>query len=467
MKLLPRFSLLTLLLAAITAGCALLLWRNWAPWQVECVMRMKFVCFSADGHWMAISDASRESLPRHAQFWDVKAWKVLSSIELETPESAESLPLIRAISNAGTRAVLSRIPSRTMTVLDTRTGSRIDKMEYQYTFTPDFRSLPKFSNDGASIFYDSRIWRIGSNERALEIGMLGAPAIDAVDNSSPAFQRARTGAIRAKTLTEFWEHVKRIWRVRSVMSSSGKLLFTNLDDTNVSQIWDFATQQKIGELPGQISEHFTLSSNDDRIAFTDVPNPFVYSARSPQMLIAGIPSGRIVVAIPWKTETGMIYSEVSPNLSVDGKHLAYLRDGKYLSLWNEGVGLNHTNIQLENSEMSFSPDGRILAVQLPADGSDADRARVTLLDSSNGGVIATLKHNEYHFEPHFLADGLHLKTETETETGNSTVFWRKHRPEAWWGLACLPEFWALCVCLTALLHSFRRDKKILASTHNN
>jgi hypothetical protein len=60
-------------------------------------------------------------------------------------------------------------------------------------------------------------------------------------------------------------------------------------------------------------------------------------------------------------------------------------------------------------------------------------------------------------DAHFACDG----EEVVCLGKRGTYFWHRRRPEWWWGIAWLPEFWATLLFATALGWSVRRDRRTI------
>lgn len=60
-----------------------------------------------------------------------------------------------------------------------------------------------------------------------------------------------------------------------------------------------------------------------------------------------------------------------------------------------------------------------------------------------------------HYQQAFLPDARHLYN-YNPDTGEIQI-WKRYRPEYWWGLVCLPEFWLTTVFAVAFVWSLRRD----------
>src|ERR1043166_10095835 len=81
-RLRPRFSLRTLLLAALAAGFGYSLWWNWAPWVPSLVVQHGVLDVQA---WFSFDDAmlgTSTNLPRENKFHSVRLWDASTGEEI-------------------------------------------------------------------------------------------------------------------------------------------------------------------------------------------------------------------------------------------------------------------------------------------------------------------------------------------------------------------------------------------------
>ena len=100
---------------------------------------------------------------------------------------------------------------------------------------------------------------------------------------------------------------------------------------------------------------------------------------------------------------------------------------------------------------AFSPDGQRIVTASP------DKT-ARIWDAETGRELAILKgHADSVQSVAFFPDGRFILTESD----RTVRLWSRRRPEWWWGVAWLPEFWTGLLSALALAFSLRRDWKTL------
>jgi len=101
---------------------------------------------------------------------------------------------------------------------------------------------------------------------------------------------------------------------------------------------------------------------------------------------------------------------------------------------------------------TFSPDGRRILTA----GHNAD---AVIWDARTGDQLARLSDGVKPVEMvSFSDDGLQFVAWDEDHVAR---FYRRRRPEYWWGMAWLPEFWLTLVLGGGLVFSLWRDSRIM------
>ena len=103
---------------------------------------------------------------------------------------------------------------------------------------------------------------------------------------------------------------------------------------------------------------------------------------------------------------------------------------------------------------AFSPDGRRIVT--------ASRDKTACIwDAAGGKSLTTLEgHSEWVLSATFSPDGMRIVTASDDDTAR--VWKRRRRPEYWWGVAWLPEFWLTVALGVGLVWSIYQDWTRLA-----
>ena len=143
------------------------------------------------------------------------------------------------------------------------------------------------------------------------------------------------------------------------------------------------------------------------------------------------PDGRRILTASWLTH--LQGEDRTPRLldSETGRELLVLRGHKG-SVWSA----------------AFSPDGRHI-VTASRDGT----ARVWDVETGRE-LLALIGHEWEVFAATFSPDGRRIVTLSNDFTAR---VWRRVRPEWWWGIFWLPQFWAAVLLAAAFAWSLRRD----------
>jgi len=255
---------------------------------------------------------------------------------------------------------------------------------------------------------------------------------------------ARTGELVALLA----RHVRRINDLD--LSPDGSRLVTASDD-GTARIWDVRTSTCLRVLK---------KPNVPRTAVAFLPGG--------SSVVIGDADGETSI---WNTQTGertavlskagLWNDSVNPapetvhfvGPSTDGKLVAAASRGQGISIWSlpggERVGFADIPIGLGIS-VGFSPDGSRIVVSGP---SRSPQIRDTV-----GQHLFTLVGGRHPVV--FSPDGNCLLTAVK---GTGAKIWRRRRPEWWWGIFWLQEFWLTVFFSALLLWSLYRDRKYFKS----
>jgi hypothetical protein len=102
---------------------------------------------------------------------------------------------------------------------------------------------------------------------------------------------------------------------------------------------------------------------------------------------------------------------------------------------------------------SFSPDGTRVVTASP-DGT------IRVWDSMKGKELALFKgHMGGVHSPSLSSDGKRI---VKARRDGTARIWRRTRPEWWWGVFCMLEFWFSAVFAAALVWSLLADRRTFA-----
>jgi WD40 repeat protein len=407
-----RFSLLTLVLVVILAGACIGLWWRWAPWMCHTTLTLgklpvESVLFSPQERYLVASDVQSSSVCRLSP----EGIQVMATLPSEV-----SCGLYTGFSNDGSLLAVNQRGDRdTFCIWSTETASVIANLEGS-------GCIPSFGD-----------WALDNRHLATS-GYTNTAAV----------WDARAG--RRIALLE--GHSNRVHRVR--FSPNGGRVATASADGTV-RLWDAVTGQERACLKGH-----------------DWASDAAFS-----------PDGRQVVTIDlkgrlrfWDAESGALirvlhsFSSSEPpqgtaNVSFlpDGRQVCSSGNGGPTRFWDCTTG----QLCLVRKE-GFSPDGLRTA--------QAFNGRAYVLDVTGSGeysiprsALATLGEDTAKaycalFSPsgHYVAVG---------HGDGSVRLWVRRRPEWWWGIAWLQEFWVAMVSGCALVviaaRNLRRSTKPAAA----
>lgn len=445
----PRFSLLTLLLAAVCTGCGLLLWRNWAPWQFE-----REFLLSEDGNDTPVS--GDDTVSRYLR--DVQ---LRHRVSRQIPSGSGS-----AYSHDASLYVTwseSTDGEQRLEVWSTETCLRITALNTEFLGRyghGDGAGAPDlgFSADNRTLFAGGVLYKFRVSDYGMPIGNQGLADRLGISNE-PDFRlraaSARQDALKAQNLNDFMLAV-RLLDVKTEVSPTGKWLVTSINKESTSQVWDLTSGKRLSELNfnmylGLESPRFYL--NDERILLTSGRGLSIVDVRSGAT--EALPSSLTTIfAFMSKDGNRMLLDESARACVWDVRQKRALFSIKTFADNNSRLWLG-----------PISPDGRQVLVQ-PAPfgemhGQNSAPPIRQIIDIESNETVAVLNEPSVLLISQFLDDNEHLVSHGQ----RSVTIWQRRRPERWWGIAWLPEFWALVVCAAALIWSIQRDRKLLMQKH--
>jgi WD40 repeat protein len=439
----PRFSLASLLIASVWAGCFMLFYRQYPSWQWRDtgLKSPGPMALSADGsvaavptdNGVAILDLAtakpvrvlpctipppqQVSLPHNARFLLLRCRagdkETLELWDVHTGTQLASFPAL-GISESGGVLVTPGAERLILPGGGFPSGARILEM-------PSGKPLMTLASEMAMVdFFDEEKHRQFQREQDNAV-----QAAVAAPNLS-AFLRAFTGHCLDLDVA---------------VSPDGSHLATYLRGATI-QLWDPVTERKIKDLPmpGGWDSIFGWGFSDDARLLWLKPYPW------PRLYVLDVDTGQVLFTATGPhvggaeavIEEGVIGLRSSPSGESDwdmatghclwagpsrGERSRWVAGGRYLEMAE-----HYRVLDAATEEPLFSLDR---------------------LNSDEDCECAT--------EPLFSSTGRILSRTTDSHV----LIWSRRRPEYWWGVAWLPEFWALMAMTGVLALSLRRDRTLL------
>ena len=186
-----------------------------------------------------------------------------------------------------------------------------------------------------------------------------------------------------------------------------------------------------------------------------------YSLRSLMIFVALACSceGLYIFRGPWKFERTLAGHERivwCAAFSPDGRRIVTASHDGTARVWDSSIGGELAVLKGHRGSVysaSFSPDGKTIVT-----ASEDATARVW--DSADGRELAALKaHTGLLNCASFSPDGKQIVTASYDGT---VRIWRHTRPEWWWGIFCMLEFWFSAGFAAALVWSLLADRRAFA-----
>jgi WD40 repeat protein len=168
----------------------------------------------------------------------------------------------------------------------------------------------------------------------------------------------------------------------------------------------------------------------------------------------------------WETATGKILLTLDdpvrdrPEFSRDGKSFFMTRaisENTTVTIWNTEDGSRIGACDLP---------GYLSTIEMTLDGDRliyATKNSIQICDSNSGRVIATMPDyytmqdaNPGQARANWPAPAVSVDGKIAAARYETGSIWQRRRPEQWWGLAWLPEFWLTVVFAAGFIWSLRR-----------
>jgi hypothetical protein len=397
------FSIRSLLLFVSVAASALWLWENSCPWSAKLSM--------PGGLWgQSLSHSETGEQVFTIIEKDTHIWNASSGAEVAVLHDS-GYPTGLSLDNR--QMVTSRIFHKDACVWDLPSGTQVAKLPQHPSFVVD----AKFSPNGKQILTftgldetgaDIRIARLWSMPEETSMVLPGQVdwAVFSPDGArliAGTFEDATCHVLNTETGKELFclrGHLSDKFRsdISAIYSPDGDRIITSGGDGTV-RVWDAKSGTQLMVLHSEIDSFSSIRFSPDQR----------------RLIVSSFSRSRVWDADAWK--------------------FLYDLPGT--------VGA---------TEARYSPDSkRILIVDL--DGS------ATIWDAETGkaffGLVSPIRqYGQYIYRAEFLPGG---ETILAATSDGFVQEWSRRRPEAWWGIACIPEFWLFIGLLCNTMWSVWRD----------
>ena len=445
-----RFSLRTLVCFALLCGSGVALWRNFDAWQIVAFLpleneSLRGLAISPDGkRIVTLSDAK-------LRIWDAATGSRQAVCPLAAqPDYIPSL----AYSPDNKWILCTCRPQKADPVSGIFVGCLIEiwnaetgEKKTDIVTTEIASGTMRFSADGKRILNTSHLWEVDI-ETQKERWTIGLSAESFMGSFPPPTPEVEQKIRSAGTLQEIVELAKP-FLIRCAVSADGRIATTNIFHAKYTQIWNLLDGKRIAEIP-EGDWNNCLSSdgsilttwNNDMLSFNQ------WNTKSEKQTIHFDYGG------------GPNDDSAERCLSPDGTRLliAYANENvlrvwcapELRLKWSASVSV----ISDTRFYASFFPDGERIVHQ-------ASGPVIHVRDAATGRFLAEIsgktdeENGTFGASPWLLApDGSMI---VAVYDDSHAAIWRRHRPEWWWGLAWLPEFWVTLVCAVAFGWSVRRE----------
>jgi len=453
MRLKPRFSLRSLLLGVLTLAAAVTLWRNFDPWRVEHELAahkeyVDVLHFSPDGQWVS-AEVFHANLPSSEARYRAVLWNTQSGRSVEiandtwnyTPDS--SWQVLSRFSGDSRWLVLCaanfKHTSFKLWDLHAQAEGHFAGLSTQElhvaTLSTDKRSLACLMRDNVMQLIDLKtehaLTRVPDVDYMIFSYAGDRLGVHCLDGSVRVFESSTGRELH---------HIPRSadWNFGIIRHVSKETLFVWAcptehawdDEDTILQRYDLGTQREYEFLPSRVHS----ISNDGHYAAIRAGTMLnVYAIRERQ-IISQMPGADRDEYFVWLRGNSLMFDLANGGLyTTANSRLVY-----QIPNFNAG---------------RVSPDeSRILAELTETSGY-----RTLLLDTLSGNTLQTFPNQRISYNDFWIfpPDGEQFVTQ-DTKTSVLRLY-RRHRPEQWWGLAWLPEFWITLALVASLAWSLRRD----------
>lgn len=466
MRLKFRFSLRSLLLAMLTLGAAAALWRNFEPWRIERELVFDLnsnpkenllMGSSPDGKWVHAETSLEETpgLLRYASIiWNMetgRTFHVTHEIETnvsnwlcESEFSADSTLLLSEAANKNQYSaklwdvknnieiVIPELASLVRQNITTRSSFDMNRVQ----FCPDSRHILVMPEDGSARLINvvtKSVLNSIPDVRDEEFSLSGDLVVLRCGDETIRVHETRTGRELTRLIRPVdWEFVRIRYVSNQLLMVEGIPTESLFDwDERSVLCYDLKSPSEPTIFSGSVDWRANVSKDQTLAVFSDNFEFRVVDLRTQKVISRAPCSTRVM--LEWLAGNARIFN-------MDGGEMHVTSTGRLL-------------YEIENVSLALpSPDLRIALVY--SHGSRNCR----LHDLANGELLQVIPNERigaWYLVSIFSSDSSRFITQNADT--RAIHLWTRHRPEYWWGLAWLSEFWLTVVLAAAFLWSLRRD----------
>jgi WD40 repeat protein len=438
-----RFSLRTLLIALLLAAAATGLKMHWAAWYPGATIpasSSQLWLFAPDDRRVAIftpiKDSDKIDSSISVGIWDLRSGRLISEFSVG--------PGHPVFSHDGKRLLTEEFSQQDLdfhiNVWDADSGTLLRT----FVINPyDSKLVSITDNDGLVTSEPIAIWNARDGLVRVQfshpIGRGACRDLEKIpDEVLPNLKQRYALLANASDIVQFEQIVQGQshsvgqpeLNVYSCISSNNQIAATSVYETGLVQLWDVTTGHKLISisLPDRMSvvEKILFSKDGTRLAIHSSSFPtFIFDSQT-GALLSQLPIG---ASLGYFTDDGnkMIVSQQYDSI-----------DNAIYDIKTGGC-INH----LRDTWAEFSGDGNRAVF--------GARGGIELHDLSDDTLLQTLPKYDVAW---FYSAGDMLALH---DSSHDLQVWHRRRPERWWGIFWLPEFWLTFTLCAALIWSLRRD----------
>jgi len=442
-----HFSLRTLVCFALLCGSGVALWRNFDAWQITALLShdeetLRGLAISPDGGRIATLSDSK-----------LRVWNLRTGVRTLMTPLDRQLDYIPSFdfSPDGQTVMFTCRPNENAAKVVPRVGCVIElwnpvsgQKKCEIPVTEIASGSMRFSADGKRILNTFHLWEVNldTQKEDLSIGLNTMNFMGVFPSPTPEQELKIRSTQRLRDLAPLTKE----FLIRSTVSADGRIAATNIMDAKYTQVWDLTDGHRVCEIP--VSDwNMCMSHNGAHLAARESPGSFT-----------GIWDAHTGSKISKLRSLNGEESDLARCFSANGSQVAVVCKNEVVCAFDTVSGSMEWSAEIlvdAPCHPRFFPDGSRFVCAVT--GKSAETV-LKLRDATNGRLLT-------HFggapdDPNGTSiwlvspDGKTLVAEYDDSTA---AVWQYCRPEPWWGVAWLPEFWITLICAVAFVWSVRRE----------